>query len=289
MKSYLNLWKPFIALLAIFTAMAACTGSNSAIPSPAPNAVATVVAATMEAIQAQATLTAIPPTASPTTPAASPTAPLLPPTPVLPAATRINFLADATTGVVTGTIQPGQSSYYVLNAMQGQPMRADIVSKNNDITMTIKTAGGTSLLNAGQNLSALLPVSEDYYITVMGGTSSENFTLTVEIPARISFAFGKYSTYLIGRTVGGHVVSYVIFAQQGQSMGVDLNGVGKEAALTVYGLSDGQPYIRSITGATTFSLKLPVSQDYIIDVVPNAGQEIGFTLVVTVSNTSTND
>ena len=51
------------------------------------------------------------------------------------------------------------------------------------------------------------------------------------------------------------MVSYVIFAQQGQSMEVDLNGVAKEAALTIYGLSDGQPYIRSATGATAFSLK----------------------------------
>jgi len=282
MKSYINLWKPFIALLAIFVAIAACTGSNSAIPSPAPNDVATVVAATMEAIQAQTTPTAMPPTGSPTPPAASPTAPLLPPTPVLPAATRINFLADATAGVVTGTIQPGQSLYYVLNAAQGQPMVAMVDSFDHDVTMTIKTAGGTSLLNAEQNLSALLPVSEDYYITVMGGASSENFTLTVEIPARISFAFGKTSAVLPGKTAGGYVVSYVIFAQQGQYMDVDLNGVGKDAALTVYGLSDGQPYIRSVTGATKFSMKLPNSQDYIIDIVPNAGEEVHYTLVVTV-------
>ena len=59
MKSYINLWKPFIALLAIFVAIAACTGSNSAIPSTSPNDVATIVAATMEAIQAQATPTSI--------------------------------------------------------------------------------------------------------------------------------------------------------------------------------------------------------------------------------------
>ncbi len=289
MKSYINLWKPFIALLAIFVAIAACTGSNSAIPSPAPNAVATIVAATMAAIQAQATPTAIPPTASPTPPAASPTAPLLPPTPVLPAATRINFLTYATAGVVTGTIQPGQSLYYVLNAAQGQPMIATIDSLNHDVTMTIKTAGGTSLLNAGQNLSALLPVSEDYYITVLGGAASENFTLTVEIPAQIVFPLGKNNTYVAGRTAGGYVVSYVIFAQQGQSMEVDLNGVAKEAALTIYGLSDGQPYVSSAAGATAFSLKLPISQDYIIDVVPNASQVMGFTLEVIVNNVSTNN
>ena len=79
------------------------------------------------------------------------------------------------------------------------------------------------------------------------------------------------------------MVSYVIFAQQGQNMEVDLNGVGKGAALTVWGFSDGQPYIRSVTGATTFSMKLPISQDYIIDIVPtNPGDEVGYTLVVTV-------
>src|SRR5271169_4732889 len=104
------LWKPFLAILAIFIAAAACTGSNSAIPSPSPNEVGTVVAATMEAIQAQATPPSLPPTVAP-----SPTTALQPPTPVLPAATRINFLTDATASVVTGTIQASQCLYYVLN------------------------------------------------------------------------------------------------------------------------------------------------------------------------------
>ena len=278
MKSFFNLWKLFIALLATFVAIAACSGSNSAISTTSPNDIATVVAATMEAIQAQATPTSMPPIAVP-----SPTFPLLPPTPILPAATRINFLADATAGVVTGTIQPGQSLYYVLNAAQGQPMIAMVDSYNHDVTMTIKTAGGTSLLNHGQNLNTLLPVSEDYYITVISGASSENFTLTIETPARISFAIGKNNAILSGTTAGGYVVSYVIFAQQAQYMEVDLNGVGKDAALTVYGFSDGQPYIRSVTGATTFSMKLPISQDYIIDIVPQIpGKEVNYTLVVTV-------
>jgi hypothetical protein len=278
MNSSINLWKLFIALLAIFVAIAACTGSNSATPSPSPNDVATVVAATMQAIQVQATPTAMPPTAAP-----SPTISLVPPTSVPPpAATRINFLADATAGVVTGTIQTGQSLYYVLNAAQGQPMIAMIESLNHDVTMTIKTAGGTSLLNAGQNLNTILPITEDYYITILGGASAENFTLTVETPARISFDVGKNNAIRSGVTAGGYVVSYVIFAQQDQRMDVDLNGVGKEAALTIYGFSDGQPYIRSVTGATTFSMKLPISQDYIIDIVPDAGNEVSYTLVVTV-------
>ena len=267
--------KTLMALIAIVVAGIACTGTNSAIPTTSPNDVATVVAATMEAIQSQATPTIIPPTA-----VSSPTISLLPPTPVLPAATRINFLADATTGVVTGTIQAGQSLYYVLNAAQGQPMITEVDSLNHDVTMTIKTAGGTSLLNAGQTLNTTLPVTEDYYFTIQGGASSENFTLTIETPARISFATGKTNATMSGKTAGGLVISYALFAQKDQYMDVYLNGVGKNAALTVYGFGDGQPYIRSVSGATTFSMKLPSTQDYIIDIVPAAGMEVNYTLVV---------
>lgn len=275
------IWKPLMAALALFIAIAACSGSNSAIPTTSPNEVATVVAATMEAIHAQASPISMPSTYEPAITATS-IASLLPPTPILPAATRINFLTDATSGVVTGTILPGQSLFYVLNAAQGQPMIAMVDSYNHDVTMSVKTAGGTSLLNGGQNLNTLLPVTEDYYFTIQGGASTENFTLTIETPARISFAIGKNNAIRTGKTSGGYVISYVLFAQQDQYMEVDLNGVAKDAALTIYGFSDGQPYIRSVTGATTFSKKLPSTQDYIIDIVPAAGKEVNYTLVVTV-------
>ncbi len=270
-----------VSALAVLLVTAACVGSASpAIPTTSANAVATVVAATMQAISALATPTSQPPTAPP--PTATATVAALPPTPVLPSATRINFLADATTGVVTAPIAPGQSQYYVLNAMQGQPMIAMVDSPNHDVTMSIKTAGGTSLLNGGQNLNMLLPVTEDYYFTIFGGASTENFTLNVQIPARIKFAVGKTSAILTGKTSGGYVVSYVLFASQNQKMNLNLNGVAGNAALAVYGFSDGQPYLRYVTESTSFSMKLPSTQDYIIQVFPKAGQVVNYTLVVNV-------
>jgi hypothetical protein len=283
------LWKPFFALIAIFVAVAACTGSNSATALPSPNDVATVVAATMEAIQAQATPTAISPTPLPSA-VASPTISAPPPPPVLPVATRLNFVAGATSGSVMGTIQPGQTLYYVLNAAQGQPLIADLISTNGDATMTIKTASGASLLNAGQNLNMLLTVTEDYYVFVNSGASSENFSLSLSTPARIQFAPGKTSATLSGKTAGGFNISpsggsdisYVLFANQGQQMDLNLNSVGKDGVLAMYGFSDGQPYLRYVTEQTTFSMKLPSTQDYIIQVVPRAGNMINYTLVVTV-------
>ena len=283
MKSQANLGKPFIFILSILIAIIACTGSNSAVPTTSPADVATVVAATMQAIQAQATPTSNPPTptASPA-PAASPTISLAPPTQVRPAATRINFLTGATSGIVSGTIQPNQILYYVFNASQGQPIIAQLDSTNHDVTMTIKTAGGTSLLNNGQNLNTLLPITEDYYVTVLGSASSENFSLTIETPARITFDPGKTKAVMTGKTAGGLVVSYVLYAKQDQYMDVYLNGVAQDGALTIYGFADGQPYVRSVTGATHFSMKLPRTQDYIIDIVPSGGMVVGYTLVINV-------
>jgi hypothetical protein len=287
MKPFITHWKPLIAALVIFIAIAACGGSNSTLPTPSANDVATVVAATMQAIQSQATPTSIPPTSTiyPTA-----TFPPLPPTPVLPNATRLYYVPNATAGEVTGTIQPGQTLYYVLNAAQGQPMIVDLSSTNNDVTMTIKTAGGTALVTDGQTLNLRLPVTEDYYFYIYGGASSENFSLSINTPARIQFAQGKTQYQISGTVAGGFTiappenftVSYVLYAQQGQYMEVDLNGVGQDAALTIYGFSDGQPYIRSVTGATTFSFKLPLTQDYIIQVVPNANVTINYTLIVKV-------
>lgn len=158
-------------------------------------------------------------------------------------------------------------------------------SFNNDVTMSIKTKGGTSMLNVASKLSnwqGTLPTTEDYYISIYGGTTAENFTLSVEIPARIKFAPGADSANVSGKTVGGYNAAYTVFAAQGQNMKATLNGVGSNAALTIYGFSDGQPYMRSVTGATDFNLKLPLTQDYIIEVVPMAGEVVNYTLVINI-------
>ncbi len=278
--------KPLAALAMIAFISLACGGTATPLAPLSQSGVATVVAATIQALTAQAPIpispTAIPPTAAPLS-TSVPTFPPIPPTQILPSATRINFLTGATFGSVTGTIQAGETRIYVLEASQGQPMIVMANSLNNDVTISIKTKGGTAILSARSKLSnwqGTLPTTEDYYISIYGGATAENFTLSMEIPARVKFAAGADSATVSGKTAGGHNVVYTVFASRGQNMKVDLNGVGSNAALAIYGFSDGQPYIRSVAGATSFNFKLPLTQDYIIEVVPMAGVVVNYTLVI---------
>jgi hypothetical protein len=274
---------------AILVLTVACFGSS--VPTSSPDAVGTIVAATMQAIAALNTATptvaSLPGSTSAPTVAPAP-APTTAPnfsTPVPSSATRINFITGATTGVVSASIQPGQVQYYVLNASQGQPMIVMVNSLNNDVTLSVKTQGGTSMLNQSAHQSswqAMLPQTEDYYIGVYGGASSENYTLSIEIPSRIKFQPDATLFKLNGKTVGGYVVAYTVLAIKDQKMTVTLYSPDNNVALTIYGYTDGQPYVRAANGKTSYTFRLPATQDYIIEVVPMAGKVVNYYMEVTI-------
>ncbi len=264
--------------------------ASTAIPTSSPDTISTIVAATMAAVTpatAQPSPTIAAPTLlQPTSNAIPPTAlPLINLTAALPDATRITFLPGATTGIMTGSAGPGQSINYVLQASQGQILMVNVDSTNHDVTVSIKTQGGTSMLSPATQQSTwqqALPQTEDYYLTLHGGTSQENYTLTVTIPSRLKFAPGEDKLKVSGKTAGGYAVSYAIFAIKGQKMIVDLSPISGDAALTIYGYVDGTPYVRYVSEQTSFRFKLPSTQDYIIQVVPRAGSEVPYVLVVQV-------
>jgi len=282
-KPYNRLWVAWMPVLI----MTAC---SMAAPSPMPTAssetIAALAAATLQALQALTpsptptltpTPTPLPPTVLP------PTFPPLLPTLAMPPATRIPLPAGATTGEVGAWIQPGEVQPYVLRALQGQPMLVQVLSPSNEVTLSVRTQGGTFLLNPAARQSAwqgLLPVTEDYYLSIYGGSTATYFTLSVEIPQRLQFRQGKDSIALVGKTRDGYRVAYVLFALEDQRMSVSLNGVAGNAVLAVDGFSDGRSYLDPTAQRTTFSMRLSSSQDYIIQVVPRAGKEVKYTLVV---------
>ncbi len=282
-----------IVLVLIIGATAACIAPGFAVATSSPDTIGTIVAATMAAITPAPSATPVPPTPTliplvlPTSSAPTssvPTQPIGAPTIiVVPAATRISFLTGATSGVVSGPIQPGQTINYVLQAAQGQPMMIDVSSLNTDVTLSIKTQGGTSMLNATAERTSWqgsLPQTEDYYLSVHGGATSENFTMTITIPSRIKFQEGADSAKVSGQTVAGYNVAYVVFAIKGQKMNVELNGLSSEAALSIWGWNDGQPYIRAASEKSNFTFTLPATQDYIVQVVPKAGGTVRYVMTI---------
>lgn len=258
-------------------------------PTPDVSAIGTIAA-----LQAQnavlatqiAALNSTPtPAAVTTTPSPQPAGTALPIIVSVPAATRITFLEGATVGMVDAPIQAGQSQRYALKALKGQPMFVYVASLHSDVTVSIDTQDGRNILNAGAHQNSWqgsLPQTEDYYITIHGGASTENFSLAVTVPSRISFAFGATSATVGGNTVAGYGVSYTVFAGKGQTMKVNLGNLSGNASLSIFGFTDGQNYLRSEKSQTSYQFVLPSTQDYIVVVVPPAGSEVSFTMKVTI-------
>lgn len=202
---------------------------------------------------------------------------------LIPSAMRIEFLNGATVGTVSAPIHSGQTQNYVLQAFQDQPMYVYIGSPNRDVTLAITRQDGAIILSAAArqiSWQGSLLQGGDYYLTVYGGASSENFSLAVTIPSRIQFAAGTDSATLSGKTVAGYNVSYTISAAKGQNMSVDLGNLSGKASLSIYGFADGQQYLHSETGQTSYHFSLPSTQDYIIVVVPAASNVVSYSLTV---------
>ena len=284
----------------ILTTALILTGCNLPVGKVAPTEIPTLAFPTSQPTNPPAILTptpiSLPPTTAATEPATANPPTNIPPTTVpptvrvqpttIPGAVRISFDTGATAGIAQGEINPGQVLKFLVGAAQGQPLIISTDSPNHDVTFSVVgLKDGKTLLDASQRLSSwqtMLTVTQDYLVQLMGAGSQENFTLNVITPARINFDPGTDTTLLMGSTPGGWDVSYVLRASAGQRMDLNLYAPNGNAVLAVYGYQDGQPYLRYVTESTTFGLKLPATQDYIIQVVPRAGEVATYSLGITI-------
>ena len=272
-----------------------CSKSTPEASEPTPYMLPTLVAATFKAMTPQVSPTLIlsqtiipskttVPTIATTIVPATVSA-IVPSATSVRSAVRFDFLTGSTFGVLQGNLQAGQSMVYVLNAIQGQPMIVIIDSPDHDMSLEIRGKNDSVLLSGSQaqdTWQGLLPVTQDYYIKVIAGAAPEDYTLSITVASRIMFSTGSTSGTVTGTTVNGYNVTYVLRAMAGQTMNLGLTVPLGTAALTVYGFSDGQPYLRSQLGQTNFSMILPTTQDYIIEIVPQNGLAISYSMMVTV-------
>lgn len=283
--------------------------TSCGLPTSSPTTVSTSFAPSPTPLTGLATPTFIPPsptpellTDTPTSIPPSPTPVTLPETPTLvpPSATPQltstplipvgNFaVAPGTTaGVAEGSIQAAQVVTYTLGAGAFQPLTLILGSPNKDVTLGVSEANGNVLLNPALKRTAwqtVLPSTELYTIQVIGGATTEKYSLTVKIPQVVNFASGTSSITLNGTTVNGFLYSYSFACSAGQSMTASLATSSNNAYIDIYGLSGGT-LLSSSAAATTWTGFLPQTQDYIIEVVPTNGQVVAYSLTVSVTGTA---
>jgi hypothetical protein len=255
-----------------------CTNTPS---TPQVDTVGTMVAATLQSMTLQAP-TAIPTSLPTLTPILLPT---VIPTPTIAPAVRIHFDPNATYWTIDGSLPANQSQTYVFNAGQYQPVLVNVDSLNQQFTFSLTGNDGTVLVSEAQryiSYQGLLPSTQDYYLKINAGAAGGSYTLGLTIASRIQFQAGATSATLTGSTVNGWPVTYVARAAAGQTMKINLSVPAGTAALTIWGFSDGQPYQRAVSESTTFNMVLPSTQDYIIEVVPQAGTVVNYSMSVVI-------
>ncbi|TAH50348.1 MAG: hypothetical protein EYC68_14305 [Chloroflexota bacterium] len=226
--------------------------------------------------------------APPPTGVTPPTA--VPPPPTAPSGGQaIQFAPGATEAEATGQLPANGIATYTVSAQAGQNMQLSLSSNSSSARVAVLTPTGVPIPPQRGNPEGTywqgnLPATGNYVIQVLAGSAAPtaNYSLNVTIPVRIVFAPGAISAQEQGTTSNGRIVTYLLKANGGQTMTVNLNAPPDSAGITIYGLDDGQPLIRSQSGATSFSGQLPATQDYVIQVVPFGNGQVNYTLDVTV-------
>lgn len=204
-------------------------------------------------IRVGATPTTKPPTAEPVT------------------STRITFPEGGTYAGINGTVKGGKVTSYVLGAAKSQLMMVNFSSAAPGMALKVIDATTNNVLVQNTTSAQIvLPTDGDYLIQLSGNAADGTFSMGVTIPRRISFDPGGTSKTLDGKISGRAPVTYLLRAQEGQTMTVIVT-TPQEAttALTIYGLDDGQPLVRADFGLTSWAGELPKTQDYVIMVVPS--------------------
>ena len=205
------------------------------------------------------------------------------PTPV-PSSGTIVFTTGTTAAVRTGTIQPGQVVSYTLSAAQLQPMILILGSPNKDVTLGVLDPNGNVLVDPANKFTrwqAWLPKTGIYTIQVIGGASTENYTLTVKIAQVVNFASGATSITLSGKTINGYVFSYALNAMVNQTMTVTLNVPSTTAYLDVFGIATGV-LLSPAAKANSWTGVLPQTQEYVIEVIPANGLVVNYSITISI-------
>ncbi len=194
---------------------------------------------------------------------------------------RISMKTGRTAAVVSGHVDKNGRTTYIVGASASQYMMARADSASANLWLEIKAPDGTTLSKASDQHNpwqGTLPKDGDYTVTVVNTGDAADFNLSVTIPVRVSFKSGATSASLDGFVGGKETNTYLLKALKNQTMTVTIDSDNDDVFLTIYGLTDGNPYVRYVTGKTTFTFDLPSTQDYVIECVNTGSSGENYTI-----------
>jgi len=153
-----------------------------------------------------------------------------------------------------------------------------------DAALSMMSQGGTFFVRprVAEYWNGTLPQAGMYYLGVYGGAVPTDFRLSVTLVSRVIFKEGDNTATVVGRTPNGTISALSVFGPKGAKLILTLSGTGTEAAMSIEGFADRKSYLEASADQRRFVLVAPVTQDYIIKIVPDADATTNYVFDVTV-------
>jgi hypothetical protein len=259
----------FVGLTLILITLSACSAGTSISPTLSPTTPPTIEPLIPTILPAN-------PTAS-ITPAQTIITPSETPQPTaISAVQKFQMKAGQTESSMDGSLKAQDKATYSVDAAAGQLLLVAVNTTNPLFSLEIAKLNGP-ILKPGSDPSlswqGILTDNGPYQIRVASKDSAGPFTLDITLPIQVKFAPGSIGLTLDGMAFANQINTYTLKAQKDQTLKVLIDSSQKDIFLTIYGLEDGQPYIRSVTGSTSATIKLPATQTYVIQCVSSSATD----------------
>jgi uncharacterized protein YgiM (DUF1202 family) len=213
-----------------------------------------------------------------------------------PAPERIQFESGASSTTLQGTLDGEIQDQYLLWAAAGQTMAVTVTSPNTSVLFHIEGVQDGEvykhLLDGELSWQGILPLSQDYLVTLDAVGGETSYTLDVSIvtaptpepsAVRVQFPPGATSVTLEGMLEPPSRDFYEFSALAGQRATIEIVSEFNRANLGLSGLGDGQPYKRVENEERVWSAVLPQTQDYLLTVAaPADAPTTGYRLFLTI-------
>jgi LysM repeat protein len=179
-----------------------------------------------------------------------------------PTPQRISFATGATEATVSGNLPANGEVTYVLRAEAGQLLEVNVTAPY-AVHLTIVGANGVVIFDQPDEtpfFRGTLPDTGDYQLILEADTQATSYSITVILPARISFATGTTSATVSGSLPANGVVDYILHAEAGQLLEVNVTAP-QAVHLTIVG-TDGVVVFDQPGDTPFFRGTLPDTEDY---------------------------